>query len=119
MNFTHSLWIQDDMNREWVSLMLHSGLLTRQVGNLQKSDIDLSRRSIHTLSKHTYGALLLNVGMPVFALQSLLGHRYLETTLNYARLCDETVAKQFLETRAPTCSYTASWCSNADTGSQV
>jgi integrase/recombinase XerD len=50
--------------------------------------------------RHTCATLLLNVGMSIFALQDLLGHRYVETTLNYAKLYDETVAKQFLEAKA-------------------
>ena len=49
--------------------------------------------------RHTCATLLLNAGMSVFALQSLLGHRYVETTLNYARLYDETVARQVLNAR--------------------
>jgi site-specific recombinase XerD len=53
--------------------------------------------------RHTCGIFLLNVGISIFALQSLLRHRYVETTLNYARLYDETIAKQFLETKAPSC----------------
>ncbi len=50
--------------------------------------------------RHTCATLLLNAGMSIFALQALLGHRHVETTLNYARLYDETVAMQFLNTRA-------------------
>ncbi len=50
--------------------------------------------------RHTCATLLLNAGMSIFALQSLLGHRNVETTLNYARLYDETVAKQFISVRA-------------------
>lgn len=46
--------------------------------------------------RHTCATLLLNAGMSIFALQSLLGHRHVDTTLNYARLYDETVAKQLL-----------------------
>jgi len=48
-----------------------------------------------------YATLLLNAGMSIIALQSLLGHRHVETTLNYARLYDETVAEQFLEATEP------------------
>lgn len=51
------------------------------------------------LLRHTCGTLLLNAGMSIFALKSLLGHHYVETTLNYARLYDETVAKQFVEAK--------------------
>lgn len=50
--------------------------------------------------RHTCATMLFNAGMSIFALQSLLGHRHVETTLNYARLYDETVVKQFLDARA-------------------
>jgi integrase/recombinase XerD len=53
--------------------------------------------------RHTCATLLLNAGMSVFALQSLLGHRHIETTMNYARLYDETVAQQFLTARVTGC----------------
>ncbi|HET8685620.1 MAG TPA: site-specific integrase, partial [Methanosarcina sp.] len=52
--------------------------------------------------RHNCSTLLLNAGMSIFALQSLLGHRYVETTLNYARLYDETLAKQFVEAQGRT-----------------
>ena len=158
--------IQDDMDRAWFLLMLHSGLRTCEIRALRLSDVDLCQRSIYiretknqrervvflspptvetiqaylthrdnstdnlftrhhkplssrycqsrltTLGKkvnihvtphqlrHTCATLLLNAGMSIFALQSLLGHRHVDTTLNYARLYDETVAKQFLDARA-------------------
>lgn len=159
--------IQNDMDRAWFLIMLHSGLRTCEIRDLQVSDVDLSHQSIHiretknqrervvylspptveaiqayltnrkdtseylftryykslsnrycqsrlkTLGekvnvmvtphqlRHTCATLLLNAGMSIFALQSLLGHRHVETTLNYARLYDETTAKQFLNTKAP------------------
>ena len=159
--------IQNDMDRAWFLLMLHSGLRTCEIRALRFSDVDLSQHTIHiretknqrervvflspptvtaiqtylahrndsadylftrhhkplsnrycqsrlkTLGKkvnvtvmphqlrHTCATMLLNAGMSIFALQSLLGHRYVETTLNYARLYDETVARQLLNTRAP------------------
>ncbi len=58
--------------------------------------------------RHTCATMLLNAGMSIFALQALLGHRHVETTLNYARLYDETVAKQFINARAPGRSYSVS-----------
>jgi len=58
--------------------------------------------------RHTGATLLLNAGMSIFALQSLLGHRHIETTLNYVRLYDETVVGQFLNARAPGCSWNPS-----------
>jgi len=58
--------------------------------------------------RHTCATMLLNAGMSIFALQSLLGHRHIATTLNYARLYDETVAEQFFNARAPGRTYSAS-----------
>jgi site-specific recombinase XerD len=161
--------IDNDLDRAWFLLMLHSGLRTCEVRALKLSDVDLSQRTIHiresknqrervaylspptveaiqaylthrdnsseylftchhkTLSsrycqsrlttlgkkvnihvtphqlRHTCATLLLNAGMSIFALQALLGHRHIETTLNYARLYDETVAEQFLKAKAPSC----------------
>lgn len=51
--------------------------------------------------RHTCATLLLNAGMSIFALQSLLGHRHIETTLVYARLYDETIAELFWESKVP------------------
>jgi integrase/recombinase XerD len=158
--------IDNDMDRAWFLLMLHSGLRTCEVRALRLGDVDLSQRTIHiretknqrervaylspptvdaiqtylanrkdtseylftrhykplssrycqsrlkTLGervnvtvtphqlRHTCATMLLNAGMSIFALQSLLGHRHVDTTLNYARLYDETVANQFLNARA-------------------
>jgi integrase len=44
----------------------------------------------------------------LLSVEALLGHRYVDTTLNYARLYDETVAKQVLKARAPGRSCSAS-----------
>lgn len=159
--------IQNNMDRAWFLLMLHSGLRTCEIRSLRLSDVDLSQQTIHiretknqrervaylspptvtaiqaylahqndstdylftrhhkplssrycqsrlkTLGKkakvnvtphqlrHTCATMLLNAGMSIFALQSLLGHRHIDTTLNYARLYDETMAMQFLNARAP------------------
>jgi site-specific recombinase XerD len=155
--------IQNDMDRAWFLLMLHSGLRTCEIRNLKIEDIDLSQQSIHiresknqrervvylslptveaiqaylanrkdtseylftlyhkplsnrycqsrltTIGKQvnvnvtphqlrdTCATLLLNAGMSIFALQSLFGHKYVDTTLRYARIYDATVAKDFLE----------------------
>jgi integrase/recombinase XerD len=64
----------------------------------KKADIKVNPHQL----RHTCGTLLLNADMSIFALQLLLGHRYVETTLNYARLYDETVAKQFVEAKGRT-----------------
>lgn len=56
------------------------------------------RCSIH-VSPHqlrrTCGTLLLNSGMSIFSVQSILGHKYVDTTLRYARIYDATVAQNY------------------------
>jgi site-specific recombinase XerD len=45
--------------------------------------------------RHTCATMLLNAGMSILGVQKLLGHKYVETTLRYARVYDATVAKDF------------------------
>ena len=45
--------------------------------------------------RHTAATMLLNAGMSVFAVQALLGHKYVDTTVRYARTYDATVAKDY------------------------
>lgn len=45
--------------------------------------------------RHTCATMLLNAGMSVLGVQKLLGHKYVETTLRYARVYDVTVARDF------------------------
>lgn len=45
--------------------------------------------------RHTCATMLLNAGMSVLGVQKLLGHKYVETTLRYARVYDATVVKDF------------------------
>jgi integrase len=47
--------------------------------------------------RHTCATMLLNTGMSVLGIQKLLGHKYVETTLRYARVYDATVVKDFRE----------------------
>ncbi|HUI87941.1 MAG TPA: hypothetical protein VLX61_04375 [Anaerolineales bacterium] len=42
-----------------------------------------------------YATLLLNSGAPVLAVQTILGHKQVDTTLEYARLYDGTVAADY------------------------
>ena len=42
--------------------------------------------------RHPCATLLLNAGAPVLTVQSILGHRFIDTALNSARLYDSTVA---------------------------
>jgi Phage integrase family len=45
--------------------------------------------------RHCCATLLLNAGAPVLTVQTLLGHKWVDTTLGYARLYDGTVAADY------------------------
>ena len=45
--------------------------------------------------RHTLATRLLNAGMDITRIQKLLGHRYLNTTLIYARVADTTVETDY------------------------
>lgn len=59
--------------------------------------------------RHTYATRLLNTGqMPVTSLQKLMGHRYLDTTMRYAAIYDQTVRNDYAAAMARTQSCSAS-----------
>jgi len=45
--------------------------------------------------RHTCATMLLNAGMSILGVQRILGHKYVETTLRYARVHDSTVVRDF------------------------
>ena len=45
--------------------------------------------------RHTAATLLLNAGMSVFGVQTILGHKYVDTTLRYARAYDNVIMKDY------------------------
>jgi site-specific recombinase XerD len=45
--------------------------------------------------RSTCATILLNAGMSIFGVQAILGHKYVDTTLGYARTYDGTVAKDY------------------------
>jgi integrase len=45
--------------------------------------------------RHSCATLLLNAGAPALTVQSVLGHKQIDTTLGYARLYDGTVAADY------------------------
>jgi hypothetical protein len=47
--------------------------------------------------RHSCATLLLNSGAPVLTVQTLLGHKWVDTTLGYARLYDGTVAADYYQ----------------------
>jgi site-specific recombinase XerD len=47
--------------------------------------------------RHSCATLLLNAGAPVLTVQTILGHKFVDTTLGYARLYDGTVAADYYQ----------------------
>lgn len=45
--------------------------------------------------RHSCATLLLNAGAPILTVQTILGHKHIDTTLTYARLYDGTVATDY------------------------
>jgi site-specific recombinase XerD len=45
--------------------------------------------------RHSCATMLLNAGAPVLMVQTLLGHKWVDTTLGYARLYDGTIAADY------------------------
>lgn len=45
--------------------------------------------------RRTCATMLLNAGMSIFGVQAILGHKYIDTTLRYARSYDATIAKDY------------------------
>jgi hypothetical protein len=50
--------------------------------------------------RHSCATLLLNAGAPVLTVQAILGHKFIDTTLGYARLYDGTVAADYYRAMA-------------------
>jgi integrase len=50
--------------------------------------------------RHTCATMLLNAGAPILTVQAILGHKYVHTTLGYARLYDGTVAADYYRAMA-------------------
>ncbi|MCA9951831.1 MAG: tyrosine-type recombinase/integrase [Anaerolineales bacterium] len=50
--------------------------------------------------RHSCATLLLNAGAPILTVQTLLGHKQIDTTLHYARLYDGTVATDYYRAMA-------------------
>jgi site-specific recombinase XerD len=53
------------------------------------------RTTPHQL-RASFATLLLNAGASVLTVQSLLGHKHVDTTMRYARVYDSTVAANYM-----------------------
>jgi site-specific recombinase XerD len=56
-----------------------------------RSGVDLTAHRL----RHTFADRLLSTGMPITSIQKLMGHRYVETTQNYAIANDKQVEADF------------------------
>jgi hypothetical protein len=50
--------------------------------------------------RHSFATFLLNAGASITTVQSILGHKYIDTTLGYARVYDGTVAADYYRAMA-------------------
>ena len=50
--------------------------------------------------RHSCGTMLLNAGAPILAVQAILGHKQIDTTLRYTRLYEGTVAADYYRAMA-------------------
>jgi site-specific recombinase XerD len=57
----------------------------------QRSGVDLTAHRL----RHTFADRLLSAGMPITSIQKLMGHRFVETTQNYAVANDKQVEADF------------------------
>lgn len=57
------------------------------------SGVDLTAHRL----RHTFADHLLSAGMPITSIQKLMGHRFVETTLNYAVANDKQVQADFFK----------------------
>ncbi|MBU1749581.1 MAG: tyrosine-type recombinase/integrase [Chloroflexi bacterium] len=52
-------------------------------------------RSLPSVARGSCATLLLNAGAPILTVQTILGHKHIDTTLGYARLYDGTLAADY------------------------
>ena len=57
----------------------------------KKCDLNVTPHQL----RHTCATNLLNLGMSIFGVQTILGHKYVDTTLPYARVHNSVVAKDY------------------------
>lgn len=66
--------------------------ITTHINHVRKiSGVDLTAHRL----RHTFADHLLSAGMPITSIQKLMGHRFIETTQNYAMANDKQVQADF------------------------
>lgn len=66
--------------------------LSNRIQHIRKlSGVNLTAHRL----RHTFADHLLSAGMPITSIQKLMGHRFVETTQNYAMANDKQVASDF------------------------
>lgn len=94
-----SKWLKErsDTGRDFV-------FLTYQKLGISSTSISIRMKHIRERSgvsftahqlRHTFADQLLSAGMPITSIQKILGHRFLETTQNYAAANDKQVQEDF------------------------
>ena len=66
----------------------------RMQGLLEQCGLQGKGYTPHTL-RHTFATLLLNGGMDLYVLKSLMGHKKVDQTLMYARLSNQRIRDSY------------------------
>jgi len=80
-------------NRSYVRTCLIDWAKDADLKQQNGEDLNISMHS----GRHTMAVLALNAGISVVALQKLLGHADLSTTLKYAKLLDSTAQEEMID----------------------
>ena len=84
------------MDKLWKTALTRVGdTKDREVLKRTKADILTEMDITPYQLRHSCATLLLNAGAPVLTVQTILGHKWVDTTLGYARLYDGTVAADY------------------------
>jgi len=90
------LEVRGDAPTDHVFVYRHRPLSTRYCGiRLDTYGRRCNVRITPHQLRHSFATLMLNVGAPIEALQQLMGHENIDTTLVYSRVYDSTVAADY------------------------
>jgi len=70
-------------------------LPTNQAGNRILKDIaaaaEIHKKISFHVARHTFASICINLGIPIYCVQKLLGHKKSETTEIYVKLANKTL----------------------------